>query len=441
MGRSYIIIGSGVAGWSAANTVRAHDASGRIILLTEEPHGFYSRPGLAYVLNGLIPEDQILTDYDQELAELGVEIVVRRVHAVQPEQRLVLTDGEQIPYDRLLLAVGACAVRPAIPGIDLPGVVTLDNLDDLRSILQSIRSARSAVVIGGGITALELAEGFAARKLRTHYLLRRDRYWPGVLDEEESRLVESRLMAEGIQLHHRTEVARILGRRDRVHAVETKDGGTIECRILGVAIGIRPRLGLARSARIEVDRGILVDEFMQTSVEGIFAAGDVAQVYDPVSGEYRLDSLWWAARQQGETAGSNMAGVATAYRKPVAFNVTHIGGITTTVIGAVGAGTDDEDLVAIARGDSETWRDPTRALASEIGHTGSRVRLKIGERHIVGALVMGDQALSRALQDMVGNEVDISPIRERLIERPQETSELISRFWGEWRANRRASSS
>jgi NADPH-dependent 2,4-dienoyl-CoA reductase/sulfur reductase-like enzyme len=439
--RKYVIVGCGVAGLSAAESIRKHDPSGRIVMITEDPHGFYSRPGLAYVLNGLLPEDQIRTDYGDTLEAIGVETVVEQVKAVQPEvKRVALNDG-QMAYDTLLLAVGARAVLPEIPGIHSTGVVRLDNLDDLKRILRSIRRARSAVVIGGGITALELAEGFAARKLRTHYLLRRDRYWPSVLDEYESRLVESKLIEEGIRLHHRTEVMRIVEKRGRVHAVETKAGETIECQLVGVAIGIRPRLDLARSARLNVDRGILVDEFMQSSVEGIYAAGDVAQVYDPVSGEHRLDSLWWVARQQGEIAGANMAGGGIEYHKPVAFNVTHIGGLTTTLIGAIGAAEDDEDLVSIVRGESETWQDPTQALASGIENHDHRIRLRVGERHIVGALVLGDQTVSRALQELIGQKVDISTIRQRLIENPKEISTTIMQLWHEWRQDSRASSS
>ncbi len=441
MPRKYVIVGCGAAGLSAAENIRKYDASGRIVMITEDPHGFYSRPGLAYVLNRLIPEDQILTDYSEALEAIGVEIMVKKVTAVQPELKRIVLDRERLAYDALLLAVGACAVLPEIPGIHSTGVVKLDNLDDMKTILRSIRRARSAVVIGGGITALELAEGFAARKLRTHYLLRRDRYWPSVLDEYESRLVESKLIEEGIRLHHRTEVVRIIEKRGRVHAVETKDGETIECQLVGVAIGIRPRLGLARSAHLNVDRGVLVNEFMQSSVEGIYAAGDVAQVYDPFSGEYRLDSLWWVARQQGAIAGANMTGAAIAYHKPVAFNVTHIGGLTTTLIGAIGAAEDDEDLVAIVRGESETWRDPSQALASETGNHDHRIRLRIGERHIVGALVLGDQTLSRALQELIGHEVDISSIRQRLIENPKGISTTIMQLWQEWRQSSRASSS
>jgi NADPH-dependent 2,4-dienoyl-CoA reductase/sulfur reductase-like enzyme len=437
MHRKYIIIGAGIAGISAAQSIRERDPSGQITILTDEAHRFYSRPGLAYVLNGLIPEDQLFTNADREIVESGAKIRVGSVQAIEPESKHVIMNGSRISYDALLLAVGARAALPRIPGIDLIGVVTLDNFDNLQSILKFVRRARSAVVIGGGITALELAEGLAARKVQTHYLLRSDRFWPSVLDEHESRLVETNLTEEGIHLHHNTEVTRVLSKRGHVQAVETKNGRIIDCQLLGVAIGIQPRLELARTAQLKMDRGILVDELMQSSIPGIFAAGDVAQVYDPVSNDYRLDSLWWVAREQGRVAGENMTGRSLVYHKPAAFNVTQIGGITTTIIGLIGQNSTDEDLVAIMRGDSETWRDAPQELASELVENGCRLRITLGERHVLGALIMGSQELSGPLQDLIINQVDISPIRDLLKEKPLEFPQLITRFWEEWKANQR----
>ena len=260
------------------------------------------------------------------------------------DHRLELTDRSLIPYNRLLIATGATARRPDTPGIDLDGVVTLDSLPDARRILRMARKARTAVVIGGGITALELVEGLRARRLATHYFLRGDRYWSNVLDEKESHIVEHRLRDDGVRIHYRTEVEEILGKRGRVVGVQTKDNQVIKCQLVAVAVGIMPRLKLAQSAGLKTDRGILVDNYLQTSEKDIFAAGDVAQVYDPVSGKSILDSLWTPARQQGWTAGLNMAGGEAAYQKGIPFNVTRLAGLTTTIIGSVGHGRD-QDLV------------------------------------------------------------------------------------------------
>src|SRR3990172_5343238 len=180
--------------------------------------------------------------------------------------------------------------------------------------------------------------------------------WNNVLDETESRIVEHRLKEEGVKIHYHSELAEILDRRGRVSAVRTQDGRYIECELVAIAIGIRPRKEMAEASGLDTDRGILVNEYLQTSQPDIFAAGDVAQVFDPLTGKSVLDSLWGPARDQGRIAGSNMVAKTAVYLKPIAFNVTRLAGLTTTIIGAVGGGRD-EDLVGIARGDSEIWRE------------------------------------------------------------------------------------
>jgi NAD(P)H-nitrite reductase large subunit len=425
-GTRYLIIGHGAAGLAAARAIRARDGAGAITILTDEPHRFYSRPGLAYLLSGDIPERQLFCAPDELYRRLRIAVRVGRVAAIHRRERSVLThEGQQVGYDVLLLATGAEAVRPKLPGIDLQGVVTLDNLADARHILKQSRRARSAVVVGGGITALELAEGLAARGLKVHYLLRKDRYWASVLDSDESQRVESGLGHEGIQIHYRSEVDEIIGRRGRVKGILTKDGQRIACQIVAVAIGIRPRIALAVQAGLETDRGIIVDEYLRTSDPFVFAAGDVAQVHDPITGSYRLDSLWWSADEQGGCAGENMAGGVKPYLRTAPFNVTRIGGLVTTIVGHVGGAERDADLAGIMRGDSESWRDDIESLVVQDAHNGTRLRLMVGEETLLGAVVMGDQGLSRVLQYLVREQVPLRGLRPMLLSTPQRAVSIL----------------
>jgi NAD(P)H-nitrite reductase large subunit len=205
-------------------------------------------------------------------------------------------------------------------------------------------------------------------------------------------------------------------------------GQQVACDILAYGIGIHPRLTLAKSAGIDCDRGILVDEHLRTNLPDIFAAGDVAQVYDPASGRSVLDSLWSPARDQGRVAGMNMAGRNMAYLKSVPFNVTRLAGLTTTIIGAVGSGQDGEPLT-IARGDSETWRDMPDAIIAQSGFEVNHLRLMVARETIVGAIVMGDQKLSAALQVIIRDRVNITPIREQLIAPGAPIADIIAHFW------------
>jgi NAD(P)H-nitrite reductase large subunit len=264
--------------------------------------------------------------------------------------------------------------------------------------------------------------------------LRRDRYWGNVLDEVESQIVEQRLQERGVKIDYQTELQEILGRKGRVAAVRTADGRTIECDLVAVAIGVRPRLPLARSAGLAIERGVLVDQHLQTSARDIFAAGDVAQAYDPLTGKAVLDTLWGVAVSQGKVAGSSMAGQAATYAKGVPFNVTRLAELTTTIIGAVGRGSD-EDLQGIARGDSETWRHPTDAVVAQDGFEVNRIRVLLGERAITGAIVMGDQTLSRPIQQLVAAQVDISSIRDQLLQPGAPLGDLLHEHWTRWRSS------
>ena len=416
MARRYVIVGNGPAGFTAAETIRTNDAAAEITIVGGENLPFYSRPGLAYVLTGQIPEKQLFSRPDKDYARAGIRRLVGTVQQIEPAgHRIELTDGRTMNYDCALLAVGARAVRPEIPGIELEGVVTLDNLEDTRRILRLAKRARRACVVGGGITALELAEGLAAQGVEVHYLMRGDRYWSNVLDPHESELVEERLIEDRIQIHHGVELGSVIGHQGKVVAVETLTGDRIECDMLAVAVGVQPRLELAKQIGLPTGRGIWTDETLATSDPYIFAAGDVAEVLDPKTGKRGVDSLWSVAQEQGRVAGENMSGLHRPYRRPAPFNVTKIGGVTTTIIGSVGSGGRDADLVTLARGDSHAWRERLDAFAIVADAGANHMRLLLGTNLIVGAVVMGDQALSRALQHVVRERVDISTVRDLLI--------------------------
>ncbi|MBK8821062.1 MAG: NAD(P)/FAD-dependent oxidoreductase [Anaerolineales bacterium] len=429
----YVIIGAGVAGYAAIEAIRSVDRVGEIIMISDDPHGYYSRPGLAYYLTGELQDKALyprtLEDYKKikfSFHKCRVTRILRSEHALEIEGKPRLT------YDKLLIAVGARALPLKVPGSKLEGVVKLDHLTDAKNILKLAKSGKTAVVVGGGITALELTEGLLARGMKVHYLLRGDRYWSNVLDQRESKVVEGRLQAEGVDLHYHTELKEIVGKKNRVSAILLENGQTIKCDMLAYAIGIHPCLELVQNTDLNVDRGILVDEHLQTNDPDIYAAGDVAQVFDPLSGRAVLDSLWNPAREQGQVAGMNMAGRKTAYLKSAPFNVTRLAGLTTTIIGTVGRGRD-EDIVGIARGDSETWRDMPDAIAAQSGFDINHMRLMIGEKTLIGAIVMGDQTLSWPLQKMIAGGADISPIREKLMEPEAPVADLIADFWIKWR--------
>jgi nitrite reductase (NADH) large subunit len=426
--RRYLLVGSGVAALSAAEAIRGADPAGRITVVSTEADPFYSRPGLAYLLTGEVGESSLAIRSPRELAALGLERVVGEATGLQPDRHeLLVSGGRRIEYDALLLATGAESIKAEFPGASLDGVLQVDGLAEARGLVARAQRASAAVVVGGGSTALELVEGLHAQGVATHYLMRGERYWSKVLDPVESAIVEARLLADGVTLHRRAAVREAIGDGGRLVAVRLEDGRTLPVDILAVAIGVRPRLSLATSAGLVTDRGILTSPFLETSAPDVFAAGDCAQVHDPVTRTAALDTLWASAAQQGRIAGLNMAGVRVPHRKRAPINVTRLGGVTATIIGAVGAG-NDPDLLTLTRGQSERWVVGEDAWQVRGARRGDRLRVVVSGRTIVGAVVMGDQSVSHALAHLIGEEVDISGLRPALEAEPDQALDLLLAF-------------
>jgi NAD(P)H-nitrite reductase large subunit len=431
----YVIIGAGVAGFAAIESIRSVDKTGEIVMVSDDPHGFYSRPGLAYYLTGEIDDKALYSRTKEDYSSLNFNFLKGRVTRIVPEEHALDIEGKpRLTYSKLLIAIGSRAIPLDVPGANLEGVLKLDHMTDAKNILKFAKRGRTAVVVGGGITALELTEGLLARGMNVHYLLRGDRYWSNVLDKRESLAVEGRLQEEGVTLHHHAQLAEIIGKNGRVAGIRITDGHTLKCDLVAYAVGVAPCLDLIKGTGLNVERGILADEHLQTNDPDIFAAGDVAQVYDPLTGHSVLDSLWNPAREQGHVAGLNMAGRKSAYLKSAPFNVTRLAGLTTTIIGAVGRGRD-EDVIGIARGDSETWRELPEAIVAQGGFDVNHIRLLIGRKYLIGAVLMGDQKLSFPLQKMISNNADISPIRDSLMQPDAPIADLIADFWMGWRKN------
>jgi NAD(P)H-nitrite reductase large subunit len=343
MSQRHVIIGHGPAGMSAAEAIRARQPDAVITLISDEPYPFYSRPGLAYYFADRVPQGQLSSRPKDHYARSQLKAVNARAEQIEPDRHLVyLGNRQDIPYDRLLLAMGSIPVRPDIPGVDLAGVVTLNSRSDTVDILHAIQRARTAVVVGGGITALEMIEGFRARGLKTHYLLRRERFWSAVLSQTESDLILRRLAGDKVQAHTHVELVQIHGRAGRVTGIETNIGLHIECVVVGIAVGVRPQSGLARQAGLRTSRGVLVDAHMRTSAPDILTAGDVAEIVEDGDSTGKLDMLWPITLATGRIAGANMVGADVAYHRGIALNVSCLAGMWVTIWYTEGALLDEE---------------------------------------------------------------------------------------------------
>ena len=423
----YLIIGTGVAGLTAAQAIHQKDPFGHLTIVGDDRDGYYSRPGIAYYLDKTIPEEQLFPLPATYLHNLIPTRIHARVTEILPAlHKIVLADGRELPYDRLLLATGSRATSLNFPGNDLQGIVNLYTLGDVRCILRLVKRCRTAVVIGDGIIGIELAEGLAAYGVQVHMFMLENRLWPLVLDDIESRMVESGLQHKGIQLHPQTLLVEAVGQEGVLTGVLTKAGERIPCQILGIAIGVRSRIELAQQAGLSTQGGILVNEYLATSAIDVYAAGNVAQVRDPWTGTTRLETLWPTARKQGWVAGLNMVGEPTMYTHEPLFNVVRVGDIITATIGSI-----EPALLTITSDNPESWqicRHPGDAVHND---KLSRVRVLLGERSILGAIVMGDQTLATPLMHMIQSGADISSILPELAVYPERGIEMIVRLYKE----------
>lgn len=318
-----VIIGNGIAGTTAARFVRKAGARHRITMISDETEHPYARTSLMYVFMGHVRYDDIKLYEDRFWDENRIERVRGRVVGIDPEtHRVELADGNHIGYDRLLVATGSASARGGWPGESLPGVHRLYGITDVERLDAEVgrgEAVRRAVVVGGGLTGVELSEMLHTRGVPVTFLVREHRFIERVLPPEESARIEAEIRRHGIDLRMGTAVARFIG-TERVEAVETTDGETIPADLVGTTVGVRPNVSALDGSGIETRRGVLVDEFLQTSAADVFAAGDCVEWRDPAVGHTPVEQLWYSGRRQGFFAARNLLGERVPYEKGVFFN-------------------------------------------------------------------------------------------------------------------------
>ena len=317
-----VIIGNGITGVTCAITVRRLLPQARITLVSAESAHHFSRTALMYLYMGHLRYQDVKPYEDWFWAENRLELVHDHATALDTTaKRLTLAGGGTLPYDKLLLATGSVPKFYDWPGQHLAGVQGFVTLPDLEAMNRDTHGIRRGVIVGGGLIGVELAEMLHTRGIEPLVLVRDARYWGGVLPPEEAHLVDRQFAQNHVPVRYNTELREILGDAGgRVRAVVTKAGEEIECQWVGLATGVTPNLTLARTSKVEVDKGILVDNLLQTNVPDVYAAGDCAQHRQPAAGQVPVEQLWYTGRMQGETVAHTIAGQPTPYRRGVWFN-------------------------------------------------------------------------------------------------------------------------
>ena len=399
--RRYVIIGNGIAGTTAADTLRKNDPNCDIHLLTNEPYPLYNRVSLPRFLQGVIVEQRVMIRdfawHEQRNITLVIETMVTQVNT---EERVVVTDnGQKFPYDALLVATGGWANPLRVTGAEgTRHIYNFVTLDDTKSIVARMLESRTALAYGGSFISYELCDGFAVRKLDTTWLMRGPYWLRSALDPDGGEVVDNIAKKFGVNVIHGDEIESVIPQNGVPGYVRTKKGREIQADVIGVGLGIMLNTKFLTNTPVELRSGIVVNEYMETNVPGVYSAGDVAEFYDPTIEQHHTMGTWDNAMAHGRIVGVNMAGGHEAYIDVPTYT-SPLFDVNIAVVGT--AETNNPELQSIA------LREP-----GEKGNENYR-KLFYRENKLAGVLMIGSPKGRKKLVEIVKNQQVIETAAER----------------------------
>jgi len=397
----YVIIGNSAAAIGAVEGIRQVDKKGRITVISDEPYHTYSRPLISYYLAGKVTADKMVyRDGGFYEANGVIPLLGRKAVAVDTKgKKVTLDDGDTVKYDKLLVATGGKPIVPPIKGLDKAkeGVYTFLKFDDVKGIQQVAAAGKKAVVIGAGLIGLKAAEALLKLGLDITVVELANRVLSAILDEEAGAMVQGCLEDAGMKFELNTTVKEVAGKQ-KISGVTLENGKKLDCDLLVVAIGVQPNTDVVQGTEIQVNRGIVTDEHLQTSAAHVYAAGDVAEGYDLVYGAKRVLPLLPNAYMQGEVAGRNMAGAETVFAGGVAMNAIGFYDLPMLTAGIIKPDSDAYEVLTEADPATRTYR-----------------KIVVRDNRLVGYICLNKVDRAGILTGLIREKADIGAFKDALV--------------------------
>lgn len=410
-GFRYVIIGNSAAGRAAARAITTLDPTGQVTVITQEAVPLYARPLLPDVIAGMNSDAFFASGAQFEHSAITLRLGVTVQALDTSNTQVLLDDGSVIPYDTMLLATGSMPIQIPWPGAEADGIAYFRTYADAQRVASLMADTRETVVVGGGLLGLEFVRAFHAAGKHVTLLVREPHVGGPAIDAEGGAVLYEALERLGVQVITDDEVQRFTHEAGRVNAVATKGGRVLPCSLVGVAVGVRPRLELAREAGITIDRGILVNAHLQTSIHGVYAAGDVAQAYDRLWDEPRITTSWRNALEQGEYAGIAMAGGDMAYPGSLAINYQLAAGLPFCAMGITSPPDDTYTATVTFEHEPPSYR-----------------KFVTRDEKLVGAVLIGnladDNDLERQLRDEITPSVPAPQAPQVTLSQPSRSTTM-----------------
>ena len=397
----HIVIGAGPAGIIAAETLRRVDKRAQVTVVGDEPEPPYSRMAIPYLLSGGVGEAGTHLRHGADHFEtLGVDVRRDRVTRVHAENtRVELAGGEHLDYDRLLIASGSHAVRPPITGMDLPGVENCWTLGDARRVAEGARTGSRVVLMGAGFIGCIVLEALANRGVELTVIEMGERMLPRMMDDAGGDMIKRWCESKGVRVLTGVRVAAVAADGGAL-GLSLENGETLTADFVVCATGVSPNVDFLVGTGIAIEDGVLVDDHLQSSVPGIYAAGDVAQGPDFSTGERQVHAIQPTASEHGRIAALNMAGKATRFRGSLSMNVLNTLGLISSSFGL---------WMGARGGEGARVSDPDRFRYLRLEFDGDR---------LVGALALGLTQHVGVIRGLIQTRIPLGRWKERLMHDP-----------------------